>query len=128
VHACCGQVAAEMRVLTDAKARSKSLVEQLGGQVEEAQVFDSFVPATSKSCCLRSLQPVTKGLASGAWCRVSQPPCRRVPRPTLLALPAAGGSGGRQAGPAGSGAAPAGAAAAGGAAAGGRQGSQVAAA
>ena len=38
MHACCAQVAAEMRVLTDAKARSESLVEQLGGQVEEAQV------------------------------------------------------------------------------------------
>ena len=34
----CVQVAAEMRVLTDAKARSESLAEQLGGQVEEAQV------------------------------------------------------------------------------------------
>jgi hypothetical protein len=34
----CVQVAAEMRVLTDAKAHSEALVEQLGGQVEEAQV------------------------------------------------------------------------------------------
>ena len=39
----CVQVAAEMRVLTDAKARSESLVEQLGGQVEEAQVTSCLV-------------------------------------------------------------------------------------
>jgi hypothetical protein len=34
------QVAAEMRALTDSKARAESLVEQLGTQVEEAQVMD----------------------------------------------------------------------------------------
>ena len=37
-----------MRVLTDAKARSESLVEQLGGQVEEAQVIQQpFHPCST---------------------------------------------------------------------------------
>ena len=92
-----------MRVLTDAKARSESLVEQLGGQVEEAQVSDSLsflfstiLCAVSAVWCLCNTEPsaVAHGAASPS------PRADRCPGPRswrwLLQAAAAGARRARQ--------------------------------